>query len=97
MCLILTVCAAVAATLAWYLKANMPALKLGVLTLMYWGAALMWTVDGFYALAAGEAFLEISLSDTLLGIVVVLCGLAAWMLYLLAGKCSRVLAHLYQK
>jgi hypothetical protein len=57
--------------------------KLGLLALFYWGASTMWCVDGFASLAEGEAFIEISdraamADDALLGMWVVLLGLAAW-------------------
>ena len=55
---------------------------------MYWGAGLMWVVDGIACLAEGEAFIEIAdtaamLDDAILGIVVVVAGLVAWAMYLL--------------
>ena len=58
-------------------------LHLGALALMYWGASLMWTVDGFAAMAEGETFIELSDSaamadDALLGGCVVVLGLVVW-------------------
>jgi hypothetical protein len=90
MCLIITAFAAVIATLVWYFKAHDSRIKLGALALMYWSAALMWIVDGFFAVAAGEAFLDLSADDALLGLVIVLCGLTAWVVMLLAGDPKRV-------
>ena len=54
---------------------------------MYWGAALMWTVDGIANLIEGEAFVEIAdtavmLDDAMLGFFVVVSGLVAWTIYL---------------
>ena len=43
MTLLITVFAAVAATLVWYNTTS--DMKLGFLALMYWGASLMWLVD----------------------------------------------------
>ena len=83
MCLVLTAFAAVVTTIIWYFKAHDDDLKLGTLALMYWGAALMWLVDGFYCVAEGEPFLDLSANDALLGVVIILCGLAAWVLMLL--------------
>jgi hypothetical protein len=88
MCLILTACAAVAATLMWRMKKD-SSLKLHVLALIYWGAALMWSVDGFFALSEGKPFVEISLSDTLLGILVVIGGLAAWAIYVMLRQLDK--------
>lgn len=85
MCLVITAFAAVITTAVWYFKENRRQLKVGWLALMYWGAAIMWMVDGFFAVAEGEAFLDISAGDALLGLVIVLCGLAAWVVSLLVS------------
>ena len=80
MCLILTIIAALAATLAWYMSVKnirkIPGLEL--LTLMYWGASLMWMVDGIFSVAEGDNFFNISLNDTLLGLTVVFSGFLVW-------------------
>jgi hypothetical protein len=75
----MTLVAALAASLAWYSKRRNEAMKLETLSLMYWGAALMWMVDGFFRLAEDEPFLELTLDDALLGLLVVACGLLAWL------------------
>lgn len=85
MCLIITAFAAVITTAVWYFKAHDRKIRLGALALMYWGAALMWLVDGFFAVAGGEAFLDLSADDALLGLVIVLCGLVAWVVMLLCS------------
>ncbi len=92
MCLIITAFAAVAATIVWYFKAHEKEIKLGALALMYWGAALMWLVDGFFSVAEGGAFLDLSANDAFLGLVIVLCGLAAWVVLLLCGDPKKVFA-----
>ncbi|MDR1936610.1 MAG: hypothetical protein LBS49_13725 [Candidatus Accumulibacter sp.] len=79
MCLLMTIAAAMAASLAWYFKGRDGGTKLETLSLMYWGAALMWMVDGFFRLAEGEPFLEISRDDALLGLLVAASGLIAWL------------------
>ncbi|MDR3220737.1 MAG: hypothetical protein LBU46_01835 [Candidatus Accumulibacter sp.] len=79
MCLLMTLAAALAASLAWYLRGRSSSgMKLETLSLMYWGAALMWMVDGFFSLAEGEPFLDLTLDDALLGLLVVVSGLIAW-------------------
>lgn len=83
MCLLITAFAAVIATLVWYFAPVTPPIRLGTLALMYWGATLMWTVDGVFSVAEGGSFLELSADDAILGLVVVLCGLVAWTLLLL--------------
>lgn len=85
MCLIITAFAAVITTAVWYFKAHDRKIRLGALALMYWGAALMWLVDGFFAVAGGEAFLDLNADDALLGLVIVLCGLIAWVVMLLCS------------
>jgi hypothetical protein len=72
MCLIITAIAALAATAGWYFRRNV---RIGTLALIYWGAALMWLVDGLFRAADGKVFFDFSLRDAALGAVVVLCGL----------------------
>ena len=83
MCLLITLLAAVVSTIVWYVNAPENKFKLGTLSLMYWGAALMWMVDGFFSIAEGGPFLDLSLNDALLGLIIVICGLTAWLLILL--------------
>lgn len=93
MCLLLTAFAAVITTVIWYFHPELAKrARLGMLTLMYWGAALMWTVDGFFCVAEGEGFLDLSLNDALLGAVVILCGLIVWVVALLLGNPDRIRA-----
>lgn len=87
MTLFITLCAASIATLVWYCTAPSSRLKTGVLALMYWGAALMWTVDGIANLIEGDGFVEIAdtavmLDDAMLGFFVVASGLVTWTIYL---------------
>ena len=87
MTLFITLCAAAIASLVWYSTAPNSKVKVGVLALMYWGAALMWTVDGVANLIDGEALVEITetavmLDDAVLGFFVVVAGLVAWTIYL---------------
>ena len=88
MTLVVTLLAAAIATIAWYAAGPKSTMKISALALMYWGAGLMWIVDGIACLAEGEAFIEIAdtaamLDDAILGIVVVVAGLVAWAMYLL--------------
>lgn len=96
MTLVITLLAAALATALWYAKAPNSDMRLGTLALMYWGAALMWCVDGVNGLVQGEGFIEITdasvmLDDAVLGIVVVAVGLAAWALYLIVKDPKHVL------
>ncbi|MDD6070590.1 MAG: hypothetical protein PUC12_07205 [Clostridiales bacterium] len=91
MCLVITTFAAVITTAVWYFKMPQSEYLLGRLALMYWGAALMWCVDGFFCVAEGESFLDLSMNDALLGVVVVLCGVLAWIAMVLFKDPKKVL------
>lgn len=82
MCLIMTILTAVILT-AFYFRAKKQgkaAKSLLTSTLMFWGAALMWSVDGIASLLEGEPFFDISREDTVLGAIIVVCGLAVFVL-----------------
>jgi len=73
MCLIMTIIAAVVFTAIWAKKRTQSLLTT---TLMFWAAALMWSVDGVASVLDGEPFFDISREDTVLGAIIILCGLA---------------------
>ena len=75
MCLIMTIIAAVVFTAVW---AKMRKESLLTTTLMFWAAALMWSVDGVASVLDGEPFFDISREDTVLGVIIILCGLAVF-------------------
>ena len=75
MCWLLTIMAAVLATIAQIKK---PERRLSTLIFMYWSAALLWSVDGIFRVREGESFLDLSMDDALLGLLVVACGLVAF-------------------
>lgn len=83
MYLILTLAAAVAATVLWRKNKGY---KLDILCFIYWGASLMWLVDGIVAATEGEPFFEMTADAALLGAVVILAGLAAWAIIFFAGR-----------
>ncbi|MCI8806286.1 MAG: hypothetical protein HFE59_10520 [Clostridiales bacterium] len=87
MTLLITAFAAVISTILWYIKpeSNM---KIGTLSLMYWGASLMWFVDAVaeYFKAGVEVFTPAAsdmLNDSYLGASVVLLGLIIWLIIVL--------------
>lgn len=92
MTLIITALAAIIVTIVRFAKPDLARrASLGVLALTYWGASLMWTVDGFAALAEGEPFVELAdaaamADDALLGICVVGLGLIVWAVVALANR-----------
>jgi len=84
MFLIITALAAVIATAIWYANAPEDKYKLGLLSLIYWGATLMWLIDHVMAyLAEGGEFFEINLDATMLGLSVLILGLIVWEIILL--------------
>ena len=87
MTLLITVFAAVIATVKWYTRKD-DSMKLGILPFLYWGASLMWLVDAIfeYAELKAEYFTpaaEDMLNDAFLGLAVVALGLVIWLVRLL--------------
>ncbi len=87
MTLLITVFAAVFATVKWYNRKD-DSMRLGILLFLYWGASIMWLVDAIfeYAELGAEYFtpaLEDMLNDTFLGLSVVALGLVIWIVRLL--------------
>ncbi len=86
MTLLITVFAAIISTVVWYVSDS--DMKLGILSLMYWGASLMWLVDaivGYIEIGAKyftPAFSDM-LNDAYLGLSVVALGLIIWLVTLL--------------
>lgn len=88
MTLLITVIAAVISTLVWYFCEKRDSYRLGTLTLMYWGASLMWLADFIFEYAELKAdyfnqSFESILNDSLLGLTVVTIGLVIWLVILL--------------
>lgn len=88
MTLLTTVFAAIITTVIWYQKDSDNQMKVGTLSLMYWGAFLMWTADAIfeYAELKAEYFtpaLADMVNDFFLGISVVAFGLVIWLVILL--------------
>ena len=88
MTLLITIIAAIVATVIWYASDKRDTYKLGTLSLIYWGASLMWLMDFVFEYAELKAeyftqeFSDI-LNDSILGITVVAIGLIAWLVILL--------------
>ena len=101
MTLLITLFAAVFATVRWYLRED-DSLCIGTLCFMYWGASLMWMVDAAFEYAElGEKFftpeLPDMINDAYLGLYVVALGLVIWLVRLLIadprGTVRRALAR----
>ena len=87
MTLLITIIAAAVSTTVWYVNEKRDEYKLGTLSLIYWGASLMWLMDFVFEYAElkteyfSQSFSDI-LNDSLLGVTVVVIGLAAWLVIL---------------
>lgn len=102
MTLLITVFAAIASTIVWYLSAARREMRLGTLCLMYWGAALMWLVDAIYEYAelGAEYFMQSAadmLNDFYLGISVVALGLIIWLVIVMIKDPKGVIRATFSK
>ena len=87
MTLLITVFAAVIATVKWYNRKD-DEMKLGILCFLYWGASIMWLVDALFEYAElGMEYFQPAASDMLndafLGLSAVAVGLVIWLVRLL--------------
>ena len=102
MTLLITVFAAIIATIKWY-NSKDDTMKIGTLALIYWGAALMWSVDAvFEYIELGAEFFtpaaEDMLNDAFLGVAAVALGLIIWMvMVLIKDPKGKVRAALMQR
>lgn len=90
MTLLVAVLAAIVSTLAWYTNEKREEMKLGFLSLMFWGASLMWFVDAVFEyinLKAAYFTPNASemLNDFFLGISVVAFGMVIWIVRVLVS------------
>ena len=88
MTLLITVFAAVASTAVWYFSKRARTLKVSMLVFMFWGASLMWFVDGIagYLEDGADYFVPSAadmLNDAYLGLSVVALGLIIWLIIVL--------------
>ena len=86
MTLLITVFAAVIATVVWYNIGNK--MSIGVLCFLFWGASIMWLVDAIfeYAERKAEYFNPAAadmLNDMFLGFSAAALGLIIWLVVLL--------------
>ena len=96
MTLVITIFAALIATIIWYFNDNRNQYKLGTLSLIYWGASLMWFIDFVFEYAELKADYFVQeigdiINDSLLGVCVVALGLIAWVVILLIKDPKKVL------
>jgi hypothetical protein len=87
MTLLITVFSAIIATTVWYTQGLSNNMKLGTLSLMYWGASIMWFVDAVveYIEMGAEYFTPSTadmINDAFLGLSVSAFGLIIWLVIL---------------
>lgn len=88
MTLLVTVIAAIIASIIWYQKAPNDTYKVITLCYLYWGASLMWLVDAIYSyIEDAEAFFNPALTDMIndlfLGLSAITLGLVFWLIVVL--------------
>lgn len=91
MCEIMAIAAALAFTAVHFRSRRGGKVRSASFTtaLMFWGAAIMWGVDCVADAMAGDALLDVSVGDSLLGAIVVIAGLAVFVLLMLTGRPSQ--------
>ena len=103
MTLLITVFAAVIATVIWYKKAPNDDMMISALCYMYWGASLMWLVDATFEYSElGDEFFNPAvadmINDSFLGLSAVAFGLVIWVIILVVKDPKGVIrAKLAQK
>ena len=88
MCELMTIAAALAFTAAYFVgrREGRPSSAVFTTMLMFWGAALMWSVDCVANRMEGEPLLDMSREDAILGGIVVVAGLLVFGALSLAGR-----------
>ena len=76
MCELMTIAAAVVFTVVYFTGHRSKAVFTTML--MFWGAALMWSVDCVHSAMEGEGLFDISREDAYLGLIVLAAGLAVF-------------------
>lgn len=76
MCELMTIAAAIVFTVAYFRGRRSSAVFTTML--MFWGAALMWSVDCVHSAMEGEGLLDLSVEDAVLGAIVLAAGLAVF-------------------
>ena len=76
MCELMTIGAAVLFTTLYFTRFRTRAVFATMM--MFWGAALMWSVDCVHSLMDGEGLFDISREDTVLGAIILAAGFAVF-------------------
>ena len=73
MCELMTIAAAIVFTVLYFKVLRTPAVFTTML--MFWGAALMWSVDCVHSAMEGEGLFDLSREDAILGGIILAAGL----------------------
>ncbi len=76
MCELMTIGAAVLFTVLYFTRFRTRAVFATML--MFWGAALMWSVDCVHSLMEGEGLFDLSREDAVLGAIILAAGFAVF-------------------
>ena len=102
MTLLIAALAAVVCTVIWYISPKARRLRIGTLTLMFWGASLMWLVDAFVEyIKMGDEYFHPSgadmLNDAFLGLSVVVLGAVIWLVTVLVKDPDKVVSSILKR
>lgn len=94
MCEIMTIVAALAFTALYFVgkRRGQPSKVAFTAMLMFWGAALMWSVDCVAEKLSGEPLLDLSREDTILGFIIIGAGLLVYAALAVIDRQSRLRA-----
>lgn len=94
MCEIMTIVAALAFTALYFFgrRRGQPSKAAFTAMLMFWGAALMWSVDCVAEKLSGEPLLDLSREDTILGFIIIGAGLLVYAALAVIDRQSRLRA-----
>ena len=88
MCEIITIIAACVFTAIYFAgkRRGRPSKAVFTTMLMFWGAALMWSVDCVANRMEGEPLFDLSREDTVLGLIILGAGLVVYAALALIGR-----------
>lgn len=88
MCELMTILAAVAFTAVYFAgrRADKPSPAAFTTMLMFWGAALMWSVDCVANRLEGDPLFDMSREDTTLGFIILGAGLLVYAALAIFGR-----------
>ncbi len=86
MCELMTIAAAIFFTILYFKVLRTSAVFTTML--MFWGAALMWSVDSVHSVLEGDDLFDLSVEDMYLGFIILAFGLALFGVLLFVERLS---------